>query len=113
MTRALILCLLLSGCTTVPTGTDECGYAWQLELEAIPRDRYEIVETDDVFLRCGFEEKAQACSIRYKGDDGKPRGIVYIPRDIPQDAPYCQTKEALTRHEELHMRGWSHRVLDW
>lgn len=107
---AAAVLLILTGCTvagpSLTDGKDDCGVAWTYEGNPIPESRWTIIETNDVFLRCMFEEKAEACSIRYKADDGQLSGIIYIP-DTDGDG-YCKSREYYKRHEGLHLRGWKH-----
>lgn len=105
-----LLVLLLSGCVvqgpSLTDGKDECGVAWTYSGNSIPESRWQVIETNDVFLRCMFEEKAEACSIRYIADDGQPSGTIYIPDADGKD--YCHSREYYKRHEGLHLRGWKH-----
>jgi len=113
MTRALILCLLLSGCTVAgpsfTDGKDECGYAWTYDGDPIPESRWTEVQTNDVFLSCMFQPHAEACSVRYVADDGRLSGTMYLPDEDGEG--YCKSREYYRRHEGLHLRGWKHP--DW
>lgn len=104
--RAAILTLLLSGCATVETGRDECGYAWRKDGEEIPEARQKVTVTNDVYLLCNFEEHAQACSRRFTADDGKLSCLIILPDE--DGATKCTSREMLLRHEQLHCRGWVH-----
>jgi hypothetical protein len=108
-----LLILLLSGCTIVgpslTDGKDECGVAWTYRGEPIPESRWKVEETNDIFLKCMFEEKAEACSVRYRAEDGELSGIIYIPDEDGEG--YCKSRAYYLRHEGLHLRGWVHP--DW
>ena len=110
MKNLFLVIVLLAGCTipgpSLVDGKDDCGASWTYTGNPIPESRWSIVETNDVFLKCLFEEKAEACSVRYLADDNRWSGIIYLPNEDGVD--YCHSREYYKRHEGLHLMGWSH-----
>jgi hypothetical protein len=84
------LLLLLPACMDIET--DAQGYKWESGgPKATPRINRDV----DVFLYCGFEEKAKSCAVQ-RGD-----GIcdVYLPKN---------PESWQEPHELRHCDGWRH-----
>lgn len=98
--RYLII-LLLTGCVTI-VDKDECGYSWILENESIAEVNWIYTRTDDIYLPCGQNKYAEACSIRREG-----KCEIYLPK-YTIGTSFCKSDEYYKHHEELHCKGYVH-----
>ena len=97
-----LIVLLLAACTFEQTRyTDMQGYIWEKRLDPIPPHRrtLELVKDGNIFLRCGLEPRAIACSVRRFRN-----GELWCEMFVPVDAELW-----VIEHEKLHCEGWTHQ----
>ena len=91
----LILGVNVSGCSVIPTYSDEYGYIWHLKRAPVARDNWHYHVLSELFPVC---RGGYACTTVSRKN--KERCDMYIPLNAPK---------WVRKHEEMHCEGWDHQ----